>query len=196
MAYVIEKKTSAKDKIMYLPKEIILPKTKEKVILDFYRSSDYKTVYEIMKGVVEEGLTYPQETMDEKHFENYYLSHDCFVMRDEKNENVLGSFYVKPNFPGRSSHICNAGFLVNPGHRKKGIGEVMFKKYLKIARDLGYEGSFFNLVYSSNEGSVKICRKLGFQEIGKVPKAGKMKGIGYVDAIQFYYDLTTLENAD
>lgn len=196
MAYVVEKKTSPKDAISYLPEEIILPKTKEKVILDFYRSSDYKALYEIIKGVVDEGLSYPQDTIDEKHFENYYLSHDVFIVRDEKNEEVLGAFYVKPNFPGRSSHICNAGFLVNTKHRKKGIGEVLFKKYLKIARDLGYEASFFNLVYATNEGSVKICRKLGFKEIGRVPKAGKMKGMGYVDALQFYYDLTTLENAD
>ncbi|ODQ68675.1 hypothetical protein NADFUDRAFT_81547 [Nadsonia fulvescens var. elongata DSM 6958] len=25
----------------------------------------------------------------------------------------LGTFYFEPNYPGRSSHICNSGFLTN-----------------------------------------------------------------------------------
>lgn len=37
----------------------------------------------------------------------------------------LGSFYVKPNYPGRSSHVCNAGFLVAEGARGKGVGGVL-----------------------------------------------------------------------
>lgn len=37
----------------------------------------------------------------------------------------LGSFYVKPNYPGRSSHVCNAGFLVAEAARGKGVGRAM-----------------------------------------------------------------------
>lgn len=191
MAYVISQHSSKKS-LEFLPEEIMLPKTNEKIVLDRYSDADYDGVYGMLKEVVEEGQTYPQDTMDKEHFENYYLSHDVFVVRDLLTKEILGSFYIKPNFPGRSSHICNAGFLVNKLHRKKGIGEIMFTKYLRIAKNLGYEGSFFNLVYSSNKGSVNLCRKLGFTEIGVIPKAGKMKGLGHVDAIQFYYDLTNL----
>lgn len=28
---------------------------------------------------------------------------------------VAGCFYVKPNFPGRCSHVCNGGFIVRWG---------------------------------------------------------------------------------
>ena len=34
----------------------------------------------------------------------------------------LGSFYIKPNYPGRSSHVCNGGFLVTDGARNRGVG--------------------------------------------------------------------------
>ncbi|KFM60235.1 L-azetidine-2-carboxylic acid acetyltransferase, partial [Stegodyphus mimosarum] len=192
MAYVISKDTSKMKQLSYLPKEIVLPKTNEKVILDSYKDTDYEALYKIFEEVVDEGQTYPQDEINKEQFQQYYLSHHVFVMRDSHNEKLMGAFYVKPNFPGRSSHICNAGFLVDSQHRKKGIGEVLFKNYLPIARDLGYEASFFNLVYASNQGSLKLCRKLGFKEIGIVPKAGKLKGLGYVDAYQFYYDLTNL----
>ena len=38
-------------------------------------------------------------------------------------EVALGSFYIKPNYPGRSSHVCNGGFLVTEAARNKGVGD-------------------------------------------------------------------------
>lgn len=48
----------------------------------------------------------------------------------------LGSFYTKPNYPGRSSHVCNAGFLVAEGTRGKGVGRKMGEVYLDWAPKL------------------------------------------------------------
>lgn len=45
----------------------------------------------------------------------------------------LGSFYVKPNYPGRSSHVCNGGFLVTDGARNRGVGRLMGECYLEWA---------------------------------------------------------------
>lgn len=74
-----------------------------------------------------------------------------------------------------------------------GIGRFLAKAFLHIAKDLGYQGSFFNIVYATNTGAIKIYRDLGFEEIGIIPRAGRLKGQGYVDVIQFYYDLTTVK---
>ena len=48
----------------------------------------------------------------------------------------LGSFYVKPNYPGRSSHVCNGGFLVTDVARNKGVGRMMGECYLDWAPKL------------------------------------------------------------
>ena len=48
----------------------------------------------------------------------------------------LGSFYVKPNYPGRSSHVCNGGFLVTDAARNKGVGRLMGEGYLEWAPKL------------------------------------------------------------
>ena len=48
----------------------------------------------------------------------------------------LGSFYIKPNYPGRSSHICNGGFLVADAARSKGVGRLMGEVYLDWAPKL------------------------------------------------------------
>jgi hypothetical protein len=49
----------------------------------------------------------------------------------------LGSFYIKPNYPGRSSHVCNGGFLVGPLARNRGVGRLMGEGYLEWAPKLG-----------------------------------------------------------
>ena len=52
------------------------------------------------------------------------------------NKICLGSFYVKPNYPGRSSHVCNGGFLVTTAARNKGVGKSMGQCYLDWAPQL------------------------------------------------------------
>jgi hypothetical protein len=48
----------------------------------------------------------------------------------------LGSFHIKPNYPGRSSHICNGTFLVTDAARNRGVGRLMGEGYLEWAPKL------------------------------------------------------------
>ncbi|BGO96745.1 hypothetical protein JCM10021v2_000379 [Rhodotorula toruloides] len=176
----------------------------------------------VFNDVVEEGRTYPQMnplSLDE--FAAYFFAADCFVGildtapaelgdasagmdRDESlklesvvagrewRDCVLGMYYVKPNYPGRSSHLCNGGFVVPTVHRGLRVGSTLGRSYLHYAPLLGYRGSVFNLVYVSNVASVKIWDGLGFQRAGLIPGAGKLKGKDgaedeYVDAIVYNY---------
>ena len=195
MAYVIPKKEQETN-LSYLP-ELGKLRTGKEVIFDYYKESDVPELYLIFKHVIEEGQTFPQETVEsETEFRQYYFSHDAFVVRDKETAEVLGAFCVKPNFPGRSSHICNAGFMVKESCRGQGVAKFMVPNFLKVARDLGYRASFFNLVYVTNTASVKLWEFYGFKETGRVPNAGNLKGLGYTDAIQYYYDLTSLSTTD
>lgn len=192
MAYVIKKKSSNVT-LPYLPVSHTL-KNGQKVVLDKYRDSDETEMYNILKFIVnEEGNSYPQDDMSSiEDFRNYYLSHDVFVCRDAESQEVLGGFYIKPNFPGRCSHICNAGFITRLSSRNLGLGTFFMKQFLQMARDLGYLSVMFNLVFETNEASVRLCRNNGLEEIGKIPKAGNLKGQGFTDAYQFFYDLTKI----
>ncbi|CAO2653398.1 Nn.00g028090.m01.CDS01 [Neocucurbitaria sp. VM-36] len=106
------------------------------------------------------------------------------------NKTCLGSFYVKPNYPGRSSHVCNGGFLVTEASRGKGVGKLLGKAYLEWAPKLGYAYSVFNLVYETNVASCRIWDSLGFERIGRVKKCGKLRSFPEkkVDAIVYGYD--------
>lgn len=98
---------------------------------------------------------------------------------------------AQPNYPGRSSHLCNGGFVVPSVHRGLRVGSTLGRSYLHFAPLCGYRGSVFNLVYVSNEASVRIWDGLGFQRAGLIPGAGKLKrkdgeGEEFVDAIVFF----------
>ncbi|KAG1505894.1 hypothetical protein G6F52_012042 [Rhizopus delemar] len=132
---------------------------------------------------IEDGLTYPQETLfDENQFESFFLGYDAFVMSKDSlielgdndfNEKIMGMFYIKPNYPGRSSHICNGGFFVMEHFRGIGVGIAMGEAFKILVPAIGYKASVFNLVYETNIASVSIWRKLGFQEVGRIPQAGR-----------------------
>lgn len=67
---------------------------------------------------------------------NIKSTEDVKSLEIDWNQECLGSFYVKPNYPGRSSHVCNAGFLVTNAARNKGVGKLLGKQYLDWAPKL------------------------------------------------------------
>jgi hypothetical protein len=77
----------------------------------------------------------------------YQSTAEIATMQDANwTELCLGSFYIKPNYPGRSSHVCNAGFLVAEASRGKGAGKLMGKAYLDWAPKLVSHFTFFEVL--------------------------------------------------
>jgi len=69
----------------------------------------------------------------------------------------------------------------------------MGASFLRLARDLGYKLSYFNLVFASNPDSVRLWDGLGFTRVAVLPRAANLKGIqNPVTAYGYHYDLTTL----
>lgn len=167
----------------------------EQFILDLAEQSDIDGLFLIFQDVLEQGQTYPQENVTKEGFKSYFFSHYTFVVRlkaksPNKNDTVVAGFYIKPNFPGRSSHLANYGLLVHKSFRGKGIGNFMVEHCIRLAPLVGFKALYTNLVYATNTASIKTCEKYGFLQVGRVPNAGLLKGLGYVDAFQFYKDVS------
>ncbi|ODV95472.1 hypothetical protein PACTADRAFT_34038 [Pachysolen tannophilus NRRL Y-2460] len=161
-----------------------------------------ETMVRIFNNEIEKGDTYPHDKiMTIQEFKDYWFQYftgimlvgkETLLLSNNRNfdKEFLGTFYIKPNYIGRCSHNCNAGFIVNPEARGKKIGTAMGKQYLKWAPQLGYTYSVFNLVFETNIASWKIWDSLGFQRIGRVKNAAVLKGHEKkVDAIVFGKDL-------
>ncbi|EDQ92858.1 uncharacterized protein MONBRDRAFT_4934 [Monosiga brevicollis MX1] len=115
------------------------------IVIDRPDEEDLEQARSILNEIITEGTTYPYlAPLDQDGFRGYFLSHDAFVAKHAGQ--VVGIFYIKPNFPGRCAHICNAGFCVPETHRRKGVARAMAQAYLQLAPQLGYHASMFNLV--------------------------------------------------
>jgi ribosomal protein S18 acetylase RimI-like enzyme len=165
------------------------------VELDEMRSDEVEEVRALLNGAIAEGQSYPQsQPLNEAGFAAYWMNRDAFVVRVVDGTEtlapgkILGAFYIKPNFPGRGSHICNAGFIVQPSARGQGLGRWMGESMLAIAREKGYEAVMFNFVFANNTASLNLWKSLGFSIIGIIPNGVKLDD-GVVDGVVMYRGL-------
>lgn len=156
----------------------------------------------LLNAAIAEGNTYPfDEEMDDVTFASYFLSHEAFTLSardgtDGDRKAVRGIFYIKPNFPGRCSHICNGGFVVDESARGNGVCRRMGEAFLMLAPILGYRAAMFNLCFVTNVASCHLWRSLGFSELAVIPKAGNLKTFGFTDAIMFRKELVSAPVGD
>lgn len=159
------------------------------VTVDFVKTEeDVAKVRGLLNTAIEEGESWPFDiALSDRDFRSYFFTHTALVVRNEEAE-VIGTFYCKPNFPGRCSHICNGGFITDPMYRGRGVATLMAKVFLRVARDLGFSAVLFNLVFERNIASVRLWNKMGFRRMATIPRAGRLRG-GTSDAHQYYFDL-------
>ncbi len=60
---------------------------------------------------------------------------------------------------------------------------------LSIAANLGYEAVMFNLVFETNIASIRLWQSLGFEIIGRIPRAAKLENEQVVEALILYRTL-------
>lgn len=155
---------------------------------------DIEPLRRLYRVIVEEGTSYPHDQFpSDGEFLDYWVRGKSTVvvyLADRvHDERMLGAFYLKPNWPGRARHVANAGFIVAPEWRGKGLGRLLGVTMLRYARDLGYRSVLFNLVFSENVTARQLWQKLGFQELGIIPGAVLKSDGTFQDAIIMWRSL-------
>src|SRR6185437_8767366 len=92
-------------------------------------------------------------------------------------------------WPGRAGHVANAGFIVAPKWRSKGLGRLLGETMLNYGKRLGYRSVIFNLVFSENLGARRLWEQLGFRQLGVIPCAVRKDDGTYQDAIIMFLSL-------
>ncbi len=140
--------------------------------------SDRDALRAIFAEIIADGTTYAYTDLDE--FEAGWQGH---VYVAEENGAVLGSYVVRTNAPGRGDHVANASYAVAAAARGKKLGLLLGEHSIELARSLGYRAMQFNRVVATNEAAVGLWRKLGFEAVGRVPRAFRHPTLGDVDAL-------------
>ena len=151
------------------------------------KSQDFNAVWDIFHKVIKTGDTYvfepdtPKSDL-EKHWFSEYMT--TFVAED--NNQILGTYIIKPNHIGLGNHIANCSYMVNPDTQGKGIGKMLCEHSINFATACGYRGIQFNMVVSTNTSAVNLWEKYGFSIIGTTPGGFRHDKLGYVDTYIMY----------
>lgn len=165
-----------------------------RVRLDLANESDVEPLRRLYQVIVQEGTSYPHDRIpDRDEFLDYWFKGKRTVVAYEagarRGADLAGAFYLKPNWPGRASHVANAGFIVAPAWRNKGLGRLLGETMLEEARALGYRSIIFNLVFSENKPARHLWRALGFSELAILPGAVRKDDGTFQDAIIMFKSL-------
>lgn len=148
---------------------------------------DWELIWPIFHEIVKAGETYAYETGTTKdQAEKIWLDAPRKTFVFEEDGTILGTYYLKTNQAGPGSHVCNCGYMVSSLARGRGLATSMCEHSQEIALELGYKAMQFNFVASSNEGAVRLWGKLGFETVGRLPKAFNHPAKGFVDALVMY----------
>ncbi len=148
---------------------------------------DFDSIWPIFHEIVKAGETYAYPTdTDKKQAYNLWMEQPRETYVYQQDGNIIGTYYIKTNQAGPGSHVCNCGYMVASSARGKGVASAMCQHSQEVARALGYKAMQYNIVASTNEGAVKLWNRLGFETVGRLPKAFKHPTQGFVDALVMY----------
>ena len=154
--------------------------------------ADFEQIWPIFHEIVAAGETYayPQNT-PKTEAKRLWLQLPRKTYVAEQEGQILGTYFIKTNQAGPGSHVCNCGYMVSSKARGQGLATSMCEHSQRVAVELGYKAMQFNFVVASNEGAVRLWRKLGFETVGRLPRAFNHPKLGYVDALVMYKWLET-----
>ncbi|KAK8106601.1 acetyltransferase [Apiospora kogelbergensis] len=161
---------------------------------------------------IDDGDTYPMlEPMSLDDFLSYWFQdfaaimllgnikspEDMTVKGKDWSKECLGASHIKPNYPGRSSHVCNGGFLLMDASRDLDVDRLLYESYIDWATKLATP-TVFNLVYETNVALCTIWDALGFERIDRVKGCGRLKSYPdrLVDTIIYGRELMAEEDAE
>jgi len=156
-----------------------------------YNQTDATAAMEIWNSVVREGVAFPQlEELSLEKADDFFLSQSYTgIAVDDATSEVVGLYILHPNNVGRCGHICNTSYAVKEGKRGLHIGEQLVKDSLRIGAQLGFRILQFNAVVAANIHALHLYERLGFHQLGTIPRGFLMKDGHYEDIILHYIEL-------
>ena len=149
--------------------------------------ADFDFIWPIFHEIVSLGETYAFSLdATKQQAEEIWLDAPSKTFVFEKDGEILGTYYIKNNQDGPGSHVCNCGYMVSSASRGEGLATSMCMHSQEVAKQLGYKAMQFNFVASTNVGAIRLWSKLGFETVGRVPKAFNHRERGYIDVLVMY----------
>lgn len=161
------------------------------IVVRKYTEKDINKMVEIWNEVVEDGVAFPQEEFLTEQSGKEFFAEQTYnaVAENTETGEVLGLYILHPNNIGRCGHICNASYAVSRTARGLHIGEKLVKDCLLQGKQHGFGVMQFNAVVESNIHARHLYERLGFIQLGVIPKGFRMKDGHYENICPYYHEL-------
>jgi ribosomal protein S18 acetylase RimI-like enzyme len=95
----------------------------------------------------------------------------------ESEDKIIGNTQIGLD-RGRQEHIGDFGIAIRKGFRNIGLGTYLAKEVIKLAKkELKPRPKIIKLsAYATNKPAIEFYENLGFKEVARIPKQGKIKG--------------------
>lgn len=154
-----------------------------------YTPEDLPEMLDIWNHVVADGQAFPQENLLTLPQAAEFFASQTYTGVADENGDVIGLYILHPNNVGRCSHIANTSYAVQQGQRGKHIGERLVRDSMAMAKKAGFRLLQFNAVVANNKAAIHLYNKLGFVQLGTIPKGFRLKNGTLEDIVLFYIEL-------
>jgi L-amino acid N-acyltransferase YncA len=151
---------------------------------------DADAVWRILEPIIRSGETYalPRDMTREDALAYWFSpEHEVFLAQD--GGEIVGTYYLRPNQKGGGAHVANCAYMSAPWASGRGAGRAMAAHSLDHAKARGFRAMQFNFVVASNERAIRLWQTLGFQTIGRIPRAFRHPTLGLVDVLMMHREL-------
>jgi ribosomal protein S18 acetylase RimI-like enzyme len=103
------------------------------------------------------------------------------IINEPTNPTIAGYAHLMFSNKSSRSHSCGFGIVIHQDYQKQGLGEILMKDVLKLAKDIGKKKVWLH-VYANNKPALALYNKFGFKEEGRFRKE-ELKDNKYIDVL-------------
>ena len=167
---------------------------KQNLNIRFAREDDLSAILDIFnQAIISRNACGFTEKVDLQERQDWFAdhnenSHPIYIA--ELDDIVVGYGSLSPYRPGRKAMIkvAEVSFFLDFNHHKKGIGSFLLKHIMADCPRLGID-SLIAILLGTNDGSIYLLKKYGFEEWGRMPGIIKFEE---KECDHLYYGITGL----
>ena len=155
-----------------------------------YEPADLPGMIKTWNEVVDAGNAFPQEEPLTPETGAAFFAAQTYVgVAADDDGTILGLYILHPNNVGRCGHIANASYAVRSYCRGRHLGEKLVLDCLTQAKAHGFGILQFNAVVEDNVHARHLYERLGFKQLGTIPRGFRMKDGSFANICPYYREL-------